>query len=370
MRTPLPQKAIVLLLVMCMVFGLAACGSNTAPADSSTASTVSEPIEAPDLSNSADIPIEIIPQETNNILIAYFSLWDNAPWDSDTDTDTSASVVVDGQDAIGTNGYVARMIQEAVGGDIHVIQTTEPYPADFDAVVDENHQESSRSLSSTVENMEQYDTVFIGYPVWATTLPQAVRTFLSQYDFTGKTVIPFCTHDGYGAGSSFSTVSSLAAGSQALDGIAIYAPDVPEAQEAVTTWLADLGFETLSSAQGETAIRITIDGMELEGVLYDTDMARQFIAQLPQTISMSNYGGREVYGGIDAAIEVEGTGQLRFDDGDITYCPSNNTAAIFYAQTDRPNLTMEVYPIGRVTSDLSIFPALPSRVDITFEVTE
>ena len=74
MRTPLPQKAIVLLLVMCMVFGLAACGSNTAPADSSTAPTVSEPIETPDLSNSADIPIEIIPQETNNILIAYFSL--------------------------------------------------------------------------------------------------------------------------------------------------------------------------------------------------------------------------------------------------------------------------------------------------------
>jgi hypothetical protein len=65
---------------------------------------------------------------------------------------------------------------------------------------------------------------------------------------------------------------------------------------------------------------------------------------------------------------VEGSGQLRFDNGDITYCPSNNTAAIFYAQTDRPDLTMEVYPIGKVTSDLSVFPNLPSRVDITFEV--
>ena len=103
-------------------------------------------------------------------------------------------------------------------------------------------------------------------------------------------------------------------------------------------------------------------------MLYDSDMARQFIAQLPQTITMSNYGGREVYGGIDQAIEVEGSGQLRFDDGDITYCPSNNTAAIFYAQSSQPNLTMEVYPIGRVTSALSIFPDLPSRVDITFEV--
>ncbi|MBD5160410.1 MAG: hypothetical protein HDT14_00005, partial [Oscillibacter sp.] len=106
----------------------------------------------------------------------------------------------------------------------------------------------------------------------------------------------------------------------------------------------------------------------LDGVLYDSSMARQFIAQLPQTITMSNYGGREVYGGINQAITVEGDGQFRFDDGDITYCPSNNTAAIFYSQSSRPNLTMTVYPIGKVTSDLSIFPDLPSRVEITFEV--
>ena len=85
---------------------------------------------------------------------------------------------------------------------------------------------------------------------------------------------------------------------------------------------------------------------------------------------MSNYGGREGYGGIDQTITVEGEGQLRFDNGDITYCPSNNTAAIFYAQSSRPDLTMTVYPIGKVTSDLSIFPDLPSRVEITFELVE
>lgn len=83
---------------------------------------------------------------------------------------------------------------------------------------------------------------------------------------------------------------------------------------------------------------------------------------------MSNYGGREFYGGINQAITVEGDGRLRFDDGDITYCPSNNTAAIFYSQSSRPNLTMTVYPIGKVTSDLAIFPDLPSQVEITFEV--
>ena len=99
-------------------------------------------------------------------------------------------------------------------------------------------------------------------------------------------------------------------------------------------------------------------------------MAEQFLAQLPQTISMSNYGGREVYGRVEQEISVDGEGQLYFADGDITYCPTNNTVAIFYSQSDNPNLTMEVYPIGRVTSDLSIFPGLPSRVDVSFEAAE
>lgn len=304
-----------------------------------------------------------LPRCLSSTLIAYFSLWDNAPWDETTDTVTSASVAVEEAGAMGTNGYVARMIQSAVGGDIHVIQAAELYPADFDGVVEQNHQEDSRALSGRVENMERYDTVFIGYPVWATTLPQAVRAFLSEYDFTGKTVIPFCTHDGYGAGSSFTTVSELAAGAETLAGVAIEVEDVPAAQDTVAQWLEDLGLpESRTDSQGETPIRITVGEAQLDGVLYGTAEAWQFLALLPQTISMTNYGGREVYGGLDGIITVEGEGQLRFDNGDITYCPSNNTAAIFYAQTDRPNLTMEVYPVGRVTSDLAVFDTLDSGI--------
>ena len=320
---------------MLVLFTVSACGGQpqtdtSEPPPEQTVSQPAEPSASPQPAEAED------PSQEHSVLIAYFSLWDNAPWEEGIDTSTSASVVVDENRALGTNGYVARMIQDTVGGDIH-----------------------------KVENMEQYDVVFIGYPVWATMLPQAVRTFLSEYDFSGKTVIPFCTHDGYGAGRSFSTVAELAVGAETLEGFAIHAPEVTASADAVTEWLNGLG---LPAKKGETAIRIIIGEQELDGVLYDSGMARQFIAQIPQTISMSNYGGREVYGGINQAITVEGEGQLRFDDGDITYCPSNNTAAIFYSQSSNPNLTMTVYPIGRVTSDLSIFPDLPSRVEITFEV--
>lgn len=365
------MKRILSFIAAAMLIVLSACGGQTQNPAANRPQSDTPPVTQPDAPVE---PAEMPEQESEtpkaeHILIAYFSLWENAPWGEYTDADTSASVVVDAQGAVGTNACVAQMIQAEVGGDLHAIIAEEPYPADFDQVRDINHQEDSRAVSSTVENMEQYSTVFIGYPVWATTLPQAVRTFLTEYDFSGKTVIPFCTHDGYGAGHSFSTVAELAAGANTLEGLAIHAPEVPEAKGNIEQWLGSLGLD-MESGQGETAIRITVGEVQLEGVLYDSSMARQFIAQLPQTVSMSNYGGREVYGGIDQEITVEGEGQLRFENGDITYCPSSNTAAIFYSQSDRPDLTMRVYPIGKVTSDLSIFPGLPSRVEITFEIVE
>lgn len=312
--------------------------------------------------------------ESGKVLVAYFSRYGNTHFDDDVDAATSASIVVENGERQGTTERIARMIAEKTGADLHLIETEEDYPVNFDDVVDQNHQESAagtRPALSTTVNFSSYDVIFVGYPVWASNAPTPVLSFLESGDLSGKRVIPFCTHDGYGAGSSYSAVSRSSAGATVETGLALAAP-ASDAQAAVDRWLEGLGFpeQAPEPSQGETALRITIGDVELEGVLYDSDMARQLMDQLPQTVSMSNYGGREVYGGIDRRIETDGEGQLRFDDGDITYCPANNTLAIFYAQSSRPNLTMEVYPIGKVTSDLSLFPDLPGRVDITFEVKD
>ena len=315
------------------------------------------------------------PTEGQRVLLAYFSRYGNTNYDSGVDATTSASVVIQDGDQMGTTELVARMIQEQTGGDLFLIETAEPYPTDFQDVVDQNHQELADGIRPALAgsvDLSAYDVIFVGYPVWASSVPTPVLSLLEGQDLGGKTVIPFCTHDGYGAGGSYAEIARSCQDAVVEDGLAVESSRASSAQTAVRTWLDGLDLSTSAdnSTQGETALRITIGDTELAGVLYDSDMARQFIAQLPQTISMSNYGGREVYGGIDQEIRVEGAGQLHFENGDITYCPSNNTAAIFYAQTDRPNLTMEVYPIGRVTSALSIFPDLPSRVEITFEVVE
>lgn len=91
---------------------------------------------------------------------------------------------------------------------------------------------------------------------------------------------------------------------------------------------------------------------------------------LPLSVSMWNYGGRELYGGLSGDIAPVSQGQLFFSDGDITYCDQNNTVAIFYAQSSRPNLTMEVIPMGRVTSDLNILVELDEDAEITFSLPQ
>lgn len=313
-------------------------------------------------------------EKSPTILIAYFSLANNAGDIDSVDASSCASIVVNENGKLGTTAYIASVIQKALGGDMYAIQTAAPYPSDFDEVVNQNHQEAANSLlpqlSGSVTNMARYDTVFIGYPVWASGVPQAIRAFIAAHDLSGKTVIPFCTHDGYGSGSSFGDIAQLCLQSTILDGYAVSAKDAMAADPQVLSWLDTLGVTAPSANHGETKITVQFGDAVLDGVLYDTPEAKQFIDMLPITVSMWQFGGREFYGGIDGAILPQSEGQLFFANGDITYCAQNDTVAIFYAQTDRPNLTMQVIPMGRVTSDLNTLIAMDEDTQMTFALAK
>ena len=262
------------------------------------------------------------------------------------------------------------MIQEAVGGDIHLIETVTPYTTDFDELTDVNHKEMADNflpaLKKTELDISKYDTVFIGYPVWATDVPQAVISFLNMYDFSDKKVIPFCTHDGYGAGRSYSTIAAASKAKNTANGLAIEAKNVPSAKDTVISWLDSIGVSKNSGSTAQTAIKIKIGETVLDGVIYDTALAQEIKQQLPLTISMVGYGGREYYGGVDFYPKNVQGGKKTFENGDITYCEAHHNMAIFYAQTNNPNLSVDVIPIGKVTSDLSVFNDLSSRETVTF----
>lgn len=198
---------------------------------------------------------------------------------------------------------------------------------------------------------------------------------MREYDLSGKTVIPFCTHDGYGSGNSYTQIKNECADSTVLDGLTLPAADIvgkdlTPINNRVSSWLEELGIRTNGEQTDQTPIKITINDRVLDGYLNNTPEAAQFKAMMPVTVSMVGYGGREYYGGISGRIADSTEGKLNFENGDITYCPTNNTVAIFYAQTSRPNLTMRVISMGMVTSDLSVFDELESYEDITFSLAE
>ena len=154
--------------------------------------------------------------KTENILVAYFS-------------------------HSGNTEVIANQIQESMGGNIFKIVTVDPYPADYNAVVNLAKQEQKNDyrpeLATKVEDMDSYEVIFVGYPNWWATMPMAVFTFLEEYDFSGKTIIPFCTHEGSALGRSVDDITELCPQSTILDGLAIRGRNVKNAKEDVSEWL-------------------------------------------------------------------------------------------------------------------------------------
>ena len=183
----------------------------------------------------------------NNILIAYFTWADNTvvedPSSVDVDATTSASVLAPGNAA-----KLASWIQQEVGGDLHSIVVEEPYSSDYDECLDraadEKAENARPALASHVDNMEDYDIVFLGFPNWWYTLPMPVLTFVEEYDWSGKTVVPFVTH---GTGGLSSTIRDLTAALPEdvtiLDPIGVYRPEVDDSQPAVQAWIVGLDLE-------------------------------------------------------------------------------------------------------------------------------
>lgn len=117
---------------------------------------------------------------------------------------------------------VAEMIHTKVGGDLVALELVKPYPENYPAtvqqVVDENASGFLPPLKTKIDSMAKYDVVFVGFPTWDMKMPPPVKSFLKQYDLSGKTVVPFNTNAGYGVGSGFETVRQLCLNSKILEG--------------------------------------------------------------------------------------------------------------------------------------------------------
>jgi len=145
---------------------------------------------------------------------------------------------------IGNTEVIAKKIQGLTGGDLFRIETIEAYPEDYTAathVAQEEKKNNARpELTAKVDDMDSYDVIYLGYPNWWGTMPMAVFTYLEAYDFSGKTIIPYCTHEGSGMGSSERDIKKLCPNAKVTPGLAIVGGSVGRADKDVASWLKKL----------------------------------------------------------------------------------------------------------------------------------
>lgn len=181
----------------------------------------------------------------SSLLVAYFSYAENAALPDDVDVSASASIQPWNGALTGNTGVVADMIAQATGADLFSIRTVEQYPDTYDATLDQGQQEQSDGarpeLATHLENLDSYDTIFLGFPNWWGDMPMAVYTFLDEVDLSGKTVIPFVTSGGSGFSNTISTIQQMEPQATVQEGLSIGASSATGAQQQVESWLSELG---------------------------------------------------------------------------------------------------------------------------------
>lgn len=255
------RKVISMILCITAAVSLTACGNqNTSGQGNTSADTQTEAEETPadtgadDTADTAETAGDSADAAAgadstasadgsgSNILIAYFTV----PETDGTDAVSGASrVVIDGQ-VLGNTEYVAQLIQQETGGDLFAIETVQEYPGSHEPLLEFAYNEKSDNarpeLATQIENLDDYDTIFLGYPNWNADLPMPLYTFLESYDFSGKTIIPFTTHGGSGFSRTIRTIAELQPDAVLEEnGLSIPRGDVPDAQSEVTDWVEGLG---------------------------------------------------------------------------------------------------------------------------------
>ena len=242
-------------LAALMVLSLAACAGNQQEEQSASA-------EATEQSQSASVQEEEEPASTeqqpeepassteqpsdtqeSGVLVAYFSWADNAVIDGEVDAVASPSVT-----ALGNVQQLAQWVSERTGGDLFSIQVTEPYSSDWDACLERANQERAEDarpeLTASVEQLERYDTVFLGYPNWWYGVPMALLSFLEENDLSDKQVYLFCSHGTGGLASSVEQIDEALPDSTALSEniFDVYEEDASSSQQDILAWLEELGY--------------------------------------------------------------------------------------------------------------------------------
>ena len=276
------RRTAAIMMAFILIFGLAACNQNreAGSPDGNNSTEQSNKTEESEtmIGSETQTPMQPTPDaEGSNILVAYFS-------------------------ATGTTKVLAGYAAEILNADIYEIVPEQPY-TDEDlayytggrADKEQNDPSARPAISGSVTNMEQYDTILLGYPIWHGEAPRIISTFLESYDFSGKTILPFCTSHSSGIGSSASNLHSLTPDAVWLDGDRFPAGT---SKEEIEKWLNENGMEQSGT---EASARVGEFDFEKKTVLLNSGYEMPIMGL--GTYSLSD---EECYNSVTALLEADG----------------------------------------------------------------
>lgn len=367
------KKLLISLLALALAIVFTACQaapnssvlSSPAPSESSqlssaveegaaASSQLAEPSEAPVESSALENSSETA---ESGVLIAYFSWAENAVLEEGVDAMTSPSV-----SDPGNVQQLAGWIQEETGGELFSIQVTDPYPSDWDACLERANQERGQDarpalVEPQVENLEQYDRVFLGYPNWWYGVPMALLTFLEENDLSGKDVYLFCSHGTGGLARSVEIITEAAPEANISDNIFdCYEEDAPASQGDIQAWVAELGFsqpqETTSSETEETdmestQIAVTCGDVQVVYALNDSPAAQSLLSQLPLTVEVEDFSTNEKVFYPPQELDTTDTPLAEGGAGTLAYYAPWGDVVLFY---DSFSANGSLYELGEAVS--------------------
>lgn len=228
------KKVFSILMVFTLLFSLAACGNSTSNEVSSSTSqqsstTNSTLAEESNNQNTSHEPEEETSNQNNSSI--------------PTVTDSKSLVVYFSWS--GNTKNVANSIQTQTDSDVFEIVPATPYSDDYNTVVDlaqeEQRNNARPAISGSIENIEKYDVIYVGFPNWWGDMPMILYTFFDTYDLSGKTVALFCTSGGSGLSGTVNTVKSLEPNATVTEGLHIGSGSSSNPDNAVSEWLRDIG---------------------------------------------------------------------------------------------------------------------------------
>ncbi len=223
------KKIISLFLIITIIFAFSACSAGG-----------NEETTVPETSENATADTTAAVTQANaekKILTIYFSSANTV------DATSSATPYFDG---VASTQYLAEYIHGKVGGDIAKITPVKDYPEGYNETADaakvETDNDARPEFQALDINPEDYDIIFVGYPMWWYTLPMVMYTFFDAYDFSGKTIIPFNTHAGSGDGVTYSEIKEFEPNATVLDGLAVSGSRADKADGDIDEWLEGLNY--------------------------------------------------------------------------------------------------------------------------------